>query len=88
MTSTKICKVCGETKDKEEFRTRTRMCKPCQDNHNKLYMLKYYEENKKRLILINSNAYHAKNTVRKKIGRPRIHVFDSDEGDSVKSLSC
>jgi hypothetical protein len=51
-------------------------------------MLKYYEENKKRLIQINSNAYHAKNTVRKKIGRPRIHVFDSDEGDSVKSLSC
>ena len=89
MASTKVCKVCGETKDKEEFRAKTRMCKPCQDNHNKLYMTNYYEQNRKRLIQINSNAYYAKNTVRKKMGRPRIHIdpFDN-EGDSVKSLSC
>lgn len=90
MATSKICKVCGETKDKADFRERTRMCKPCQDEHKKIYMTKYYEENRKRLIKINSDAYHAKNPIKKKMGRPRVHVssFENDNLCSENILSC
>jgi hypothetical protein len=47
MSNSKICKICGESKDRDEFRLNTRMCRGCQNIHQKNYMSNYYEQNKK-----------------------------------------
>jgi len=79
MSQTKICKLCGESKDKSDFRINTRMCRTCQDVHNKIYMTKYYEENKKRIIDMVKSSYYEKNPIRKKMGRPRKYNIEQDE---------
>ena len=76
MSNSKICKICGESKDKDQFRVNTRMCRGCQDIHQKIYMVKYYEQHKKRLIEMNLNAYYEKNSIRKKMGRPRKYFTE------------
>jgi len=78
MSNTKICKICGESKDIDEFRVNSRMCRECQNIHQKLYMYNYYERNKKRLIEMNLNAYYEKNPIRKKMGRPRKYNIEEE----------
>ena len=83
MSSTKICKVCGETKDKTDFRVNTRLCKSCYEIHNKIYMDEYYRKHKERLMKMNLEAYYVKNPIRKKMGRP-CRYFPEEEN----TLTC
>ena len=86
MSNFKMCKICGESKDRDEFRINTRMCRGCQDVQNKLYMVKYYEQNRKRLIEMNLNAYYEKNPIRKKMGRPR--KYNIEEETQEYNITC
>ena len=86
MSNSKICKICGESKDKDQFRVNTRMCRGCQNIHQKIYMVKYYEQHKKRLIEMNLNAYYEKNPIRKKMGRPRKYFTEEETQENI--ITC
>ena len=74
----KTCNICGMEKPIEEFLVNHRRCKNCQYEINKSYSKLYYQQNKARLIKLNSINYKIKKINSKPNGRPRIYDQKSE----------
>ena len=85
--ATKVCKVCNIEKSSDQFRPNLKTCLRCQYDKNKIYLKRYYEMHKTRLINENKENYYKKNPVRNPNGRPRKYKPECElEKESV--LSC